>query len=30
MTNLCCLLIEEGKRQEAKKYYEDYLKKNGG
>ena len=30
MTNLCGLLIENGQKEEAKKYYDDYLKKKGG
>lgn len=28
MTNLCGLLIQDNKKDEARKYYEDYLKKN--
>ena len=30
MTNLCGLLIHDNKKEEARKYYEKYLVKNGG
>jgi hypothetical protein len=30
MTNMCALLIEEGRREEANRYYEAYLDLKGG
>lgn len=30
MTTLCGLLIESGQKEAAKKYYDDFLKKNNG
>lgn len=30
MTNMCNLLIQDEQKEEAKKYYEEYLKKKGG